>query len=238
MGTTNTLKTHRTLLQSMAVLLACTLLAQPPSAASGGSTTKTYKYKNEDGTTVYGDKFPPEAAPQEKLRLNENGVPLEQMPAQPSEEELREREEREEREAAREKAEADLRERVNNLHRSFPLEDDLHFFHESQLEATVVKIAANDRKLRRLRTQLVELEKQAESYNYPYRPANNLPDVPDDIVEQLLDVTERIAEREHDAATLRRNLQAQKQRYASDLNLYRNGGANSAPPRADGAAND
>jgi Holliday junction resolvase RusA-like endonuclease len=189
------------------------------NAAAQG--TEAYKWRDENGNWHYGDHYPPEYSDDERKKLNEYGVVTDDLPAEPTPEELArmELEARIQAEIAAEKARQ--QEYLTNLFRSYATEKDLDNFYKSQLDAIYLKIAANDRKLRELRSQLIDLEEQAAGYNWPYRADSDLPEMPDELVRDLVDTTQRIAEREADASTNRRKLRERQASYEDDLRMYR-----------------
>jgi predicted metal-dependent hydrolase len=188
---------------------------------------------------VYQDHFPPDAAAKERERYNQYGVPEEQLPAELTREELIRREVEQRIREAREREEQQRIERIRDLHRSFTRESDLERFHRSQIEQIYTRIANNDRKLDELREDLLALEEQAQQYNYPPRPDSTRPPLPESLLEDMLDASKRIAEREADATTMREQLERQRMRYEEDLALYREvvqtGGRSRAAPRGDEA---
>ncbi len=202
-----------------ALLLVSMLLAAVLPGTAGA--VEINKWVDKDGVTHYGDKVPPEAAPLEKQKLNRNGVVTEVQPAEPTPEELRERKRLEEQRLAREAQEQREREYLENLFKSYASEADLERFHRGQMDALYLRQRSNDRKLQQLRIELRKLEEKASNYNFPYTPDSDLPDIPSDLVEDLLLTNQALREREADAENLRQSIDAQADRLEKDLALYR-----------------
>jgi hypothetical protein len=157
-----------------AVLAAAVAEAAPP----GDKGTVTYRWVDEQGVVHYGDTVPPQYADKDRQVLNADGVPVQDLPAQKTPEQLATEE--------RERAEMTKRKQHDSfLLTTYTSVQDIEALRDARLAQIKTQQAAGQQYIESLRSRLASL--QARSMNYrPYSDNLNARRMPDDLAENLV----------------------------------------------------
>jgi hypothetical protein len=148
------------------------------SACLCGSATaaKLYRWVDEQGNVHYSDRIPPDAAKQERARLDERGVMVERTEAAKTEEELARDRELERLRAAQQKLLEEQQERDRVLLNTFRTEDDLFLARDKKIEAVDAQVKLTEGNIKRLKKRLADMqataattERQGEQVSPKYR---------------------------------------------------------------------
>jgi len=188
------------------LLLACTV------ALSAQKGTSLYKWKDKDGATHYGDTIPPEYSTQDRQELNQQGVPVRDLPRQLTPEEAA---------AARKLADTEDKRRqrdqflLNTYTKPGDIEqqrDDRLALIDGQMQLTRSTIATNEERL---------AAQQARLRNFrPYSASATAARVPDQLAAQVVrslsdrrSLSTQLQQREKERAEQLANFDADLARY-------------------------
>ena len=192
-----------------ALLLLCTSL---PCAAQG---SKLYKWVDDEGRVHYSDRLPPVDVQRAHSALDDRGVTVDQIDAAKTPEQIKQEQEverlRRERQALIEKQRT--ADRV--LLRTFRSEDDIIMTRDGQVQAIDAYIKITHANIKRLKTSLEDLQKQAAARELSGKqiPEKFQQEI-DDKNQTLKDAYQSIVKREHDKDRIR-------QSFAQDLQRFR-----------------
>src|SRR4029453_329400 len=79
----------------------------------------------------------------------------------------------------------------------------------------------NEHYLRSLRSRLLELEGKASAYNYPFDPDSTLPQLTDDLAQELLDTVDQLSRREEETQRIREEQVEIKAQFDADIERFR-----------------
>jgi hypothetical protein len=172
-------------------LPALSLILTTASAAFAGDA-QVYKYVDENGNLVFGDKVPAEAAERDKEILNEHGIALGKIRGRKSAEELEAERLEQELQAARQ---AQLRE-DRALLATYLTREEIIMHRDRRVELFKAQARVTELFLRNLERELAKLTAEAQRYQ-PYSTNPEAPMVDPELVEDI-QVTRSTIER-HEA---------------------------------------
>jgi hypothetical protein len=169
------LMARRLLFLVSAAMLAGAASAAPPGQSKGALT---YRWVDDQGVIHYGDTVPPQYASKDRQIINPEGVPVGELDAQKSPEQLA-TEERERAEMIRQKQHDTF------LVTTYTSVKDIEALRDSRLDQLRAQQSAGQQYVESLRSRLVSLETQAMNYR-PYSDNANARRMPDDLAENLV----------------------------------------------------
>lgn len=195
------------LLAAVAALVAC----------AGAAQADTYRWVDEKGVVHYGDNVPPEYSKRERDLLNEQGITVERLPAEPTAEELLELERQRQEELRRQKVAEEQRKYDRILLNTYLSTADIERLRDERLETLASRLRLNDHAIRNLRNRLIELEERAAQYNYPYDVNSDKAPLPDRLAEDLLETVNSLSRREQDADDIIAERERIRARFDADI---------------------
>src|SRR4030095_8823016 len=72
-----------------------------------------------------------------------------------------------------------------------------------------------------LRSRLLQLEGKASEYNYPFDPNSTLPQLPDDLAQELLDTVDQLSRREEETQHIRQEQAEIKAQFDADIERFK-----------------
>ena len=136
-------------------------------AGSGDGSTQYYRWVDENGTVHFGDSVPAEHADRRREVINQQGVTVETLAAEPTEEErLRQQQARSE-ELAREQSAKDQERRDQVLLKSYTSANEIEALRDRRVDMMNAQIRVTEIYLDNLREKLKRLEKEASRFS-PY----------------------------------------------------------------------
>ncbi len=207
----------RAIRQAVGGLLAGAILCTYTSAVSAD----TYRWVDERGVVHYGDNVPPKYSKREREMLNEAGIPLRRLPAEPTAEEIRALEAAREAELERaRKAEVQRKYDQSLLHTYLSVED-IESLRDDRLETLAARLRLTEHAIRNLRNRMIQLEDRAGKYNYPFEPNSTKKPMPDKLADDLLETVSSLARREQDTETIIAERESIRARFDADIERFR-----------------
>ncbi|MFO1315561.1 MAG: DUF4124 domain-containing protein [Burkholderiales bacterium] len=145
---------------------ACALVLAPPILAA------TYKWVDENGKTVYGDKLPPEQVNKGSVQLDRNGVPIKRIDPAPTPEQRRAKAEEEahQLELARERELLERRDRA--LLATYTTESEIDLARKRALATIDAQVQSSTAYTATLNKRKAELDRQVKALgDKPIGPA-------------------------------------------------------------------
>lgn len=168
-------KGRRVLWFAAAAALAAALAQAAPQQGKG---PVTYRWVDDQGVVHYGDTVPPQYAARDRQVLNSDGVPVRDLPAQKSPEQM----------AADERARAELikqKQHDSFLITTYTSVQDIEALRDARLAQLKTQQSAGQQYIESLRSRLTSLETRAMNYR-PYSDNANARRLPDDLAENLV----------------------------------------------------
>jgi Domain of unknown function (DUF4124) len=169
------LMARRLLFLVSAAMLAGAASAAPPGPGKG---SLTYRWVDDQGVIHYGDTVPPQYASKDRQIINPEGVPVGELDAQKSPEQLA-TEERERAEMIKQKQHDTF------LVTTYTSVKDIEALRDARLDQLRAQQSAGQQYVESLRSRLTSLETQAMTYR-PYSDNANARRMPDDLAENLV----------------------------------------------------
>jgi Domain of unknown function (DUF4124) len=160
---------------SAALLAAAAAPAAPPGQAKG---PVTYRWVDDQGVIHYGDTVPPQYAAKDRQIINPQGVPVGDLGAQKTPEQLA-AEERERAEMIKQKQHDTF------LITTYTSVQDIEALRDARLEQLRAQQSAAQQYIESLRSRLASLEARAMTFR-PYSDNANARRMPDDLAENLV----------------------------------------------------
>lgn len=188
-------------------LLAATLLLSAPAALEASTSTRYYRYINDDGVTVLDSRVPPELVKNGYEVVTVNGHVLEVVPPAPSEEE------KEERAAERRRA-AELAEMDRYLLRRYSSAQDIDAALERRMASFEASMAILRGNASNLESQIENLQVRAANMERSGRAvAPNILDSLRDLQAELAKIHKQMEQRELDQLQEAAKFQREKERF-------------------------
>jgi hypothetical protein len=165
----------RVLFVSAAALAAAVAPAAPPGQSKG---SVTYRWVDDQGVVHYGDTVPPQYAAKDRQILNAQGVPVGDLGAQKTPEQLAV-EERERAEMIKQKQHDSF------LITTYTSVNDIEALRDARLAQIKTQQSAGQQYVESLRSRLASLEARAMTYR-PYSDNASARRMPDDLAENLV----------------------------------------------------
>jgi Domain of unknown function (DUF4124) len=191
-------------------LLAAQAFAAAPPATKG---RVLYKWVDEQGTTHYGDRIPPEYAAQEHDVINSQGVEINRLEAQKTPEQL----------AAEDQKKADSvqgQHRDRNLMNTYASVQEIERLRDQRMALVTDQIKVTSQFLEVLNGRLKKLRAGSTHYK-PYSNDPNAPAMPDQYAEDLVRVRNDIHTQEENLAEKRTEETTMKKQFESDINRFK-----------------
>jgi hypothetical protein len=197
------------------ILCAVSLLAAPAfSAAPPPMKGRTlYKWVDEQGTTHYGDRIPPEFAAQEHDVINSQGVEINRLEAQKTSEQL----------AAEDQKKADAvqnQHRDRNLLNTYASVQEIERLRDQRMTLVTDQIKVTSQFLEVLNGKLKKLRAGSMHFK-PYSSDPDAPAMPDQYAEDLVRVRNDIHTQEENLAEKRTEETTMKKQFESDINRFK-----------------
>jgi hypothetical protein len=199
----------------------CAGLGGVADAAESKSQTKLYKWVDENGIVHYGDHVPAEYSKAERQVLNEQGVPIKTLQKELTPEEMAAELRRIEGESAKSKAMARANERDRILLLSYLNVGEIEMLRDQRISTLEGQLKVNEHYVGSLRNQLIELELRAKDYNYPFDPDSTLPQLPDELAQNLLDTVDQLGRREAESQRIREEQAEIQAQFDADIARFR-----------------
>ena len=190
------------------------------TAIAQSANGKVFQWEDTEGVMHYGDRVPPEYASTGHIILNKQGVEVDRVAAERTEEELaaarRLAELRAEQLKARDKAL--LRDKV--LLSTYLSIEEIEALRDRRIELVAGQIRVTQIYLDNLRERLLKLEKEAQRF-HPYSTNPDAPMIDQKLARELSDTLDSILLYEQNLA---RSLQEQDQlasKFAADIDRFR-----------------
>jgi hypothetical protein len=168
-------KGQRRFLFVASALLAAAVAQGAPTQGKG---QVTYRWVDDQGVVHYGDTVPPQYAGKDRQVLNGDGVPVRDLPAQQTPEQL----------AAAEHEHAELikqKQHDSFLITTYTSVQDIEALRDARLAQLKTQQSAGQQYIESLRSRLSALEVRAMSFR-PYSENSNARRLPDDLAENLV----------------------------------------------------
>jgi hypothetical protein len=193
---------------SVAVLAAAVAPAAPPQSRG----PVTYRWVDDQGVIHYGDTVPPQYAAKDRQIINAQGVPVGDLGAQKTPEQLA-AEERERTELIKQKQYDTF------LVTTYTSVKDIEALRDARLEQLRAQQSAGQQYIESLRSRLASLQARAMTFR-PYSDSANARRMPDDLAENLVRTVDElqvqsssIAARASEEADVRAHFDADIARY-------------------------
>ena len=191
------------------------LFLSTAAGAAFAGEVPTYKYVDENGNLVYGDKVPPEAAEREKEVLNEHAITVGKIDGRKSEEEL----EQERLDEELRVAEEAQRRKDRALLETYLTVEEIIMHRDRRVELFQAQARVTEMFLRNLEGQLNKLEAEATRYQ-PYSDDPDAPMIDPDLVDDM-DLTRKTIERHRgNLAKFRHEEKAIIKRFNADMRRF------------------
>ena len=224
----NLLTSHAFRLRAGAVVAAVLLALLSGNALGDQRKTKTttttgklYKWVDENGIVHYGDSVPAEYSNRERQVLNEQGVPIKTLQKELTPDEMAAELRRIEQESERAQAAERATQRDHILLLSYINVREIEMLRDQRIGTLDGQLKVNEHYLRSLRSRLLELEGKASEYNYPFDPDSTLPQLPDDLAQELLDTVDQLSRREEETQRIREEQMEIKAQFDADIERFR-----------------
>ncbi|MFK8029787.1 MAG: DUF4124 domain-containing protein [Gammaproteobacteria bacterium] len=191
------------------------------------SAEQMFKWVDKNGVTHYGDAVPAEYAGGERQIINEQGVTVERLDRERTEEELV-AEAIYAAELKVKEAEAERqRERDRILLDTYLSVEEIAMLRDRRLLAIEAQVGVIRQYLGNLQERWEELETETRQYNFPYSETSELPPLPEDLAQLIIHTERAMAEHMQTVQTLRHEQNQIKTEFAADAERFKQLKANS-----------
>src|SRR5262245_11469871 len=194
---------------------------KPSSSKSVSSGEKLYKWVDENGIVHYGDHVPVEYTKNERQVLNQQGVPIKTLQKELTPAEMAAELRRIEKESERTQAAERASQRDHILLLSYGDVHEIEMLRDQRIATLDGQLKVNEHYVGSIRGHLLDLESNAKSYNYPYDPASTLPQLPDDLAQELLVTVNQLSRREQEAQRIRQEQAEIKAQFDADIERFK-----------------
>ena len=199
------------------VLFAGAGLAAPKPQTTG----KLYKWEDENGIVHYGDRVPAEYTKRERTELNKQGVPVKTLQKELTPQEMAAELKRIEAQSERAKAAERATERDHILLLSYLNVREIEMLRDQRIATLDGQVKVNEHYAATLRSRLTELEEKARDYNYPFDPSSTLPQLPDDLAQDLLITVNQLNRRESEMQRIRKEQVQIRAQFDADIERFK-----------------
>jgi uncharacterized protein DUF4124 len=197
------------------MLCALTLLAPSGFAAGGGAPNgrTLYKWVDEQGITHYGDRVPPEYAAQEQHVINSQGVEINRLEAQKSQEQL----------AIEEQKKIDAEQSQNrdrNLLNTYASVQEIERLRDQRVTLVTDQIKVTSQFLDTLNGKLKKLRVSSMRFK-PYNSDPGAQAMPDQMAEDLVHVGADIRTQQENLREKRNEETVMRKQFGSDIDRFK-----------------
>ena len=212
----------------MRKLIIISALVALSSTAVARDQKSVYKWTDEDGHTHYGNSIPPEYADRPKERLNDQGVPVEEIEGKKTEEQLAEEARLEKVRVAQE-----LQDRADQaLLNTYLSVEEIEMHRDRRVELFQAQAKVTELYLRNLSGRLESIRSEASRYQ-PYSQDSSAPMIPDELAADLRETKDTIARHESNLKKYEHNEREIIERFDRDISRFRIlKGLDEPPPEA------
>lgn len=181
--------------------------------------TRVYRWKDQAGSSHYGDYVPPEAAGQGHTVLNQHGVPIESVAGELTPEELavRRQQAKIEADAAEALRVAVIRDKV--LLSTYLSVDEIEALRDRRIELLGGQIRITQKYLDNLRGKLIKLEREAQRFS-PYSADPDAQPIDEKLARELSETLNSILLYEKNLAKSRDEKKQVQQKFAADIRRF------------------
>ena len=192
-----------------------TLLCCVFSAGAFAGEPPTYKYVDENGNLVFGDRVPPEAAERDKEVLNEHAIAVDTIRGRRTAEEIAAEAQAQKLEASRK-----IEDRRNRaLLATYLTVDEIVMHRDRRVELFRAQARVTAMFLKNLEERLTKLETEASRYQ-PYSNDPDAPLVSPNLVEEIQLTRETIERHEGSLRKFKEHEQAIIERFDRDIRRF------------------
>jgi hypothetical protein len=210
-------------IRSIVVGVALASAAVPSATGSpppDSGKSHVFRWVDEQGAVHYGDQVPPQYADQDKTVLNSRGVQIGTIPGRRTPEQLQAEAERSAAEEKTRNTATQARLRDQNLLATYLSVEEIEALRDRRAEIVEGQARVTTQYVQQLRSRQAQLEQQAQHFK-PYNPAENAPQMPERLAEDLVRTTTDIATQQRNLEAKRLELERMKTQFASDIARFR-----------------
>jgi hypothetical protein len=196
---------------TVAGLLA--LLSCPALCTAGEGKAESYKWTDANGTLHYGDRIPVEATARERAVLNSQGVPIRELGAQKTPQQLAE-------EARRDAEAAQQKQHDVFLLTTYATAKDIEQLRDLRLDQMEAQLTAGWQYVDTLEGRLRALQARAFAYR-PYTSRPGATKMPDDLTEELVRTLNESRTQRASLESKRVEKEKVREQFESDIARYR-----------------
>jgi len=198
-------------------LLTISALALTTVASANG----LYKWVDKNGVTHYGDAIPAEYAAGERHKLNEQGVTVETLAREKTQEE-RAAAEAKAAEAQRQlELAARQEERDRILLDTYLSVEEIGMLRDRRLMSIEAQVGVIRQYLASLQERWEELEGETRAFNFPYDETSNQPPLPEDLAQMIIHTERAMAEHMQTVQALRHEQNSIRADFARDAARFK-----------------
>jgi hypothetical protein len=164
---------------------------------------------------------PAEYSKNERQVLNDQGVSIETLQKELTPAEMAAELRRIELESERAKAAERASQRDHILLLSYIDVREIELLRDQRIGTLDGELRVNEHYVGSLRNRLLELETKAGEYNYPFDSSSTLPQLPDDLAEELLQTLDQLGRRESESQRIRQEQAQIKAQFDADIERFR-----------------
>jgi Domain of unknown function (DUF4124) len=198
-------------LKNVAWIFCTGLLLASIAGAAAGRTV--YKWVDSEGVTHYGDHIPPEYAAQEGHIINSQGVEINHLEAQKTQEQL----------AVEEQKKTDVEQRQNrdkNLLNTYASVAEIERLRDLRLTLVTDQIKVTSQFLETLNGRMKKLRTSSMHFK-PYNTDPNAPSMPDQTADDLVRLGTDIHTQEQNLRQKRSEEVTMSKQFASDIDRFK-----------------
>jgi hypothetical protein len=184
--------------------------------AAHAGTKPVYKWVDEQGVVHYGDAVPPQYAEREQTVLNAQGVPVKNIAARKTPEQLAAESAQHEREEQALKTAADNQVRDRNLLATYLTVQEIEALRDRRIDLLESQARATQKYLEQVKAQLHQLELKAQRYR-PYTTGPHSHQLPANLADELVRAADDVAVQEHNLATKQQEVSDVSAKFAADI---------------------
>jgi hypothetical protein len=194
--------------------------SKPRGSASGTSGAVMYRWVDDDGVRRMGQFLPADQAGKAHEVLNERGIVVRSVPADPALSDPATREAAAAEQRAAEQRAAEIARRDAMLLNAYLSVEDIEALRDRRLEMMDSQIQVTENYLQELRERLVRLEREAQRYQ-PYNEDPAAPPIDEKLATELSDTLSSIMLYEQNLAEARERQQELSHEFAADIIRFR-----------------
>lgn len=189
--------------------------ADTQKKSSAQSSTRLYKWVDDQGKVHYGDAVPPEYAKQERKVLNEQGVQVKTLEAAKTPEQLAEDERLAAQRKEQERIAAEKAAHDRMLLATFTTEDDMVMTRDGKIAAIDGVLRVTRDRIEKIETNLSELTREAAELERAGKP------IPETLHEEILGARGQIQRYLDYIASKRREQEDIRAQFEADIRRFR-----------------